>query len=114
MSIEDFLLSFAIAYICYRDERKKNPEASSARYEFSANTSNASLRVHLDKCHRDAYETFCKEQKWTNQLLSHKHKAAETQAAGAEGGARSRVKFTKHQFIKHLVNLIVGNDHVSE
>jgi hypothetical protein len=106
------LLFHAIIYICYRDERKKHPESTTVgKSEFSVNTSNASLRVHLDRYHCDAYEAFCKEHNCINQLPSYKLKAAETQVAGT--GVRPRVKYTKHQFVKSLVNLVVGNDYVS-
>lgn len=100
------------------DLHQKDPKkAVTIKFHFSPHTSNPSLRCHLDNHHRKAYEIFCKENKYPNQLPSFKHiSAAGGQAALDDAGRsdlRPRMKFSAPHFIKHLVNFIVADDQVS-
>jgi len=92
---------------------KQIPEGKSS---FSPHTSNPSLRVHLDKYHREAYKTFCMENHFPNQLPSHKV-ISEWATAGSviigEAGVHSLPKFSQTQLIKYIINFIVADDQVS-
>lgn len=82
--------------------------SSSATY--AASSSNTTLRVHLDKQHRDEYIRICKQNKWEIKITS----ARKEQGNAVSPLDAARTPFSKLAFIEHLVRFVVANDQVSK
>jgi hypothetical protein len=88
------------------------------RYEFSENTGNSNLRVHLENHHEGEYVKLCIKNGWKNQLP--KHKAQEelklsrqgTLDGVAQAGVTNRERFSRQALLRYIVNFIVADDQV--
>jgi len=88
------------------------------RYNFSENTGNSNLRVHIENHHADEYEKLCIENGWKNQLPKHKAReelklTGQTTLSGiARADVTNREIFSQQAFLRHIVNFIVADDQV--
>jgi hypothetical protein len=101
------LNTFSFSKICEED-----PNSSSVKYAFSPNTSNTSLRMHLDRYHRNAYIAFCEANNYPNQLASHKALLAKDNLAD-QSDMGPRPKYSPAQLLKSIVNFVIADDQVS-
>jgi hypothetical protein len=91
-----------------RKRSEESPGSVTISFRFSPNTSNTTLRKHLDlKQHRDEYLRLHKERGWNSQLDSMK-------AAGTvpTPEAPSLAPFSQMSFLDHLRDFIIADDQV--
>ncbi|CAA7265254.1 unnamed protein product [Cyclocybe aegerita] len=94
------------------DFREKSASNPKLKFEFSANTSNTTLRNHLENVHKEEYLHLCAEKGWNNLLPKSQVQAvAALEAAHGTQGAFC-TPFTQKAFIQHLINFVVADDQV--
>jgi len=86
--------------------------ATGVQHTFSPFTSNTSLRMHLDKYHRQAYNAFCEANNCLNQLPSHKALVTKLNPAD-QRNTGPRPKYTPDQLLKSIVNFVIADDQAS-
>jgi hypothetical protein len=101
--------------ITHRKAKEADPASwpSKIHYEYSPNTSNTSLRPHIQKHHLDLFLRLAKEKGWTIQLpglVSQSRSQAANEAAASQ--VRQPEKFDEKTFHQHLVNFIIADDQV--
>jgi hypothetical protein len=82
---------------------------------YKVKTGYSSLRVHLEKVHKEEYLRLCKEKGWKNQLPTEvkARKAACLAASQSLGqGVHPRQPYSQEALLKHLINFIVADDQV--
>ena len=80
----------------------------SFRMTYAPGSSNTTLRVHLDRDHREEYIRVCKQNNWEIKIAS----ARQSQLEIASPLDAQRTPFSKSAFIQHLVMFIAANDQV--
>lgn len=100
--------------------RQLNPAAwdATVRYEYSGNTSNTSLRRHIEIIHFLLYQQLAEKYGWKIQLPGvMKSRSALTDGMDGPGSPvdrQSEDKFTERSFHEHLIKFIVADDQVCE
>ncbi|CAA7260679.1 unnamed protein product [Cyclocybe aegerita] len=91
---------------------EKSASNPKLKFEFSINTSNTTLRNHLENVHKEEYLCLCTEKGWNNLLSKSRVQmvAAPEAAHGTQGAFRT--PFTQKAFIQHLINFVVADDQV--
>ncbi len=85
------------------------------KFEFSAKTSNSSLREHIRRYHSDLYLQECADHGWAIQiagLVSPEDQAQTTLDKHVRPGVRPRAKFSQAALRSHLVAWIAADDQV--
>jgi hypothetical protein len=83
------------------------------RYEYSVNSSNTSLRPHIEIHHLLLYTQLAEKYGWKIQLPGlMKSRSALTDGAPSPANSQREDKFTERSFHEHLVNFIVADDQV--
>ncbi|CAA7270386.1 unnamed protein product [Cyclocybe aegerita] len=92
--------------------KEKSASNPKLKFEFSANTSNTTLRNHLENVHKEEYLHLCAEKGWNNLLPKSRVQVvvAPEAAHGTQGAFRT--PFTQKAFIQHLINFVVADDQV--
>jgi hypothetical protein len=93
-----------------RKRSKESPGSSHVSFRFSPNTSNTTLRKHLDAKHIDEYLRLHKARGWDSQLDSMKKAASTVPTPVSEG--QSVVPFSEKSFLDHLRDFIIADDQV--
>jgi hypothetical protein len=95
--------------------RELNPALWSpkVRYEYSAHSSNTSLRPHIELHHLLLYTQLAEKYGWKIQLPGVvKSRSALTDGAPSPANSQREDRFTERSFHEHLVNFIVADDQV--
>jgi hypothetical protein len=93
--------------------RKTKP--AKVKYEFSINTSNTSLRPHLERNHLELYMTLVKEKGWSNKLLgcqAKTHTRSQTSSQTATSQGERPTIYDEANFHQLLLKFIVADDQV--
>jgi hypothetical protein len=103
--------------ISYGREAKEEAVAAGTlwdgrKFEYSSNTSNSTLRPHLEKFHTALYKQLALERGWKMQLPSLTSQARSTGSIIDSASEDAPDKFTEKLFYEYLVKFIVADDQV--
>ncbi|CAA7267874.1 unnamed protein product [Cyclocybe aegerita] len=103
------LVSKLIAGFAIPDFREKSTSNPKLKFKFSANTSNTTLRNHLENMHKE-YLCLCAEKGWNNLLPKSRVQAVAALEAAHGTQGTFHTPFTQKAFIQHLINFVVADD----
>ena len=81
-------------------------------FQFSAGTSNSSLRCHLDSKHKDEYLLLHLAKGWKNELASMKTTISIASLSNPGSEVQPRVPFSRRSLLDHLLDFIIADDQV--